>query len=91
MTNIKVSNIVNPNNYNKISNQFVINTNDAEIFQSYNSIICKITGNKVYLDANYWNYSRTTSRWRNVFLNESTQETKKKIKDGVYTLTDLNA
>lgn len=91
---MKVQNIES-NNGNKIANQFVI-TDDKqnEYFQSYNSMIVKkdYEGDqvKIYLDQKYWNYSNTTSKYRNIFLGENITETKKKIKSGEYILTDLN-
>ena len=45
----------------------------------------KIT--KKWLDK--WDYSVTTSKYRNIFLNENKKETEKKIKSGEYVLTDL--
>jgi hypothetical protein len=75
---------------NKIANQFIISDNGTQIFQSYNSIIAKIENGKVYLDSYYWDYSRTTGKYRNEFLGEGKAETEKKIKSGEYTLTNLN-
>jgi hypothetical protein len=76
---------------NKIANQFVIRTDEATYFQSYNSVICKWTkDNFIYLDETYWNWSRTTSKYRSLFLGESTEETKRKIAAGHYMLTNLN-
>ena len=91
---MKVENITS-NKGNKIANQFVI-TDDKqnEYFQSYNSMIVKKDYEsdqvKIYLDQKYWNYSNTTGKYRNIFLNETITETKKKIKSGEYILTDLN-
>ena len=84
---------------NKVANQFIIYTENGSVFQSYNSIIAKITDSKkddsyyasVELDKKYWNYSNTTGKYRNIFLNENITETKKKIKSGEYKLTDLNS
>jgi hypothetical protein len=45
---------------------------------------------KIYLDKKYWDYSVTTSKYRNIFLEESSKETAKKIEDGTYILTNLN-
>ncbi len=45
---------------------------------------------KIYLDVNYWDYSKTTSQYRNRFLNETTKETQAKIDSGKYLLVDLN-
>ena len=76
-------------------------------FQSYKSIIAKIpdlhnttafTKNdlnsdrfQIVLDKKYWNYSMTTSKYRNQFLNETTKETQSKINSGEYKLVDLNS
>ena len=88
-SNMQVSNMYS-NNGNKVANQFIITDGAVDYFQSYDSMIVKRTEDKVYLDEHYWNYSVTTSRYRNMFLNETTKETQKKIKDGVYILTNLN-
>ena len=88
-------------NGNKVANQFtVIDDIGNEYFKSYNSIIAKIPKTyflsngrqyqKIELDSKYWNFSNTTSKYRNKFLNETTKETKAKIKSGVYKLVDLN-
>ena len=45
---------------------------------------------KIELDQKYWNYSNTTGKYRNIFLNETIKDTKAKIKSGEYILTDLN-
>ena len=44
----------------------------------------------IYLDKHYWDYSRTTGKYRNEFLGEGIAETRKKIKSGEYRLVDLN-
>ena len=93
----KLSNIAKVENFKSIrsglpiANQFIITLqNGIEVFQSYNSIICVKANNETYLDQNRWNYSRTTSRYRNQFLNETTVETVKKIGFGNYAMVDLN-
>lgn len=83
------------------NNQFIItnkdeNNNEVEWLQSYDSIIVRRCENEevfsknVYLDQKYWDYSKTTSKYRNKFLDETTKETQAKIKSGEYILTDLN-
>ena len=60
-------------------------------FQSYNTIIAKLSrAGETILDKNYWDYSVTTGKYRNKFLNECIAETRKKIKQGLYKLADLN-
>jgi len=78
------------NKGNKIANQFIITDKNNRYFQSYNSIIVKETEKKTYLDSFYWDYSTTTGKYRNIFLGEKKSETEKKIKKGIYKLTNLN-
>lgn len=88
---MRVTNMLSPRTNNPVANQFIIrDDNGAEFFQSYNSIIVKKIGREVYLDEYYWNYSRTTSKYRNEFLRENTKETEAKIRAGEYVLTNLN-
>ena len=76
---------------NLVPNQFVIRTRNARIFQSYSSTIAKILNSgQVFLDVDYWDYSRTTGKYRNQFLNENMADTRKKINNGEYILKDLN-
>ena len=85
---------------NRVANQFIIEKNDngnkVRIFQSYESIIAKIIydewGGKaeIYLDEDTWDYSKTTGKYRNLFLGETKAVTQKNINKGNYILTDLN-
>lgn len=87
---MKVRNMTS-NNGNTIANQFILESDKGKTFQSYNSIIAFVPNNgKTQLDQKYWNYSKTTSKYRNQFLYETTKETEAKIKSGEYELTDLN-
>ena len=97
---MKITNLTSPQG-NQVPNQFEIKSDNARYFQSYDSIIVKIEDSFAndnplmrrritYLDSFYWNYSRTTSKYRNIFLGESKKETEKKIKEGIYILTNLN-
>jgi len=64
------------------------------VFQSYSTIIAKTyhtCGKRIVeLDKNNWDYSKTTSKYRNRFLGETKKETQRKIDSGIYILTDLN-
>ena len=74
-----------------VFNQFVITAkNGDKYFQSYNTTIAKIRKGKVYLDKQKWDCSRTTGKYRNMFLGEKIAETRKKIENGEYKLVDLN-
>ena len=93
---IKANNVISDRG-NPITNQIIITDTkkETETFQSYNSIIAvkgwtKDGKRKVTLDNYYWNYSRTTSKYRNAFLGENTDRTRQKIKEGIYKLANLN-
>jgi len=74
-----------------VKNQFILRTDKGTYFQSYDSIIVfEPREGKTQLDQNYWDYSVTTGKYRNQFLNETKKETEAKIKNGTYILTDLN-
>ncbi len=91
MRKIKVRQMTSPRTGNPIANHFKIYTDKGVYFQSYRSIIAfKPNNGKTQLDKKYWHYSRTTSKYRNEFLNEYTEETRQKIKEGEYKLTNLN-
>lgn len=99
---MKVENMMSSNG-NKVANQFVISewgelVNGTpyrkETFQSYDSVIAVKTilpdTTEVVLDPTFWDYSKTTGKYRNIFLGETKAETEKKIKSGVYKLSNLN-
>ena len=89
---MKVESMTSPQG-NKVANQFIIIDDDNnEYFQSYDSIIAKRDGDsyQIYLDEYYWDYSRTTGKYRNEFLNEGIVETRAKIESGEYKLSNLN-
>ena len=74
-----------------VANQFVIYTDEGTYFQSYESVIVFRDNNrKIILDSYYWDYSRTTSKYRNQFLDEGIADTRSKIESGEYKLADLN-
>ena len=84
---------------NPVANQFIITDReddyDIVVFQSYDSVIVRqhnrVDGSTgTLLDEHYWDYSVTTSRYRNQFLGETKAETQKKIDSGEYILTNLN-
>lgn len=100
----KVYSMISPKG-NPVANQFYIadvpagiytkegaNIPSGEMFQSYESIIAfkDMTG-QIWLDAKYWDYSRTTSKYRNQFLDgECKKVTQSKIDNGTYKLVHFN-
>lgn len=99
---MKVENMKSNRTGRATANQFIITDDRGTLyFQSYNSVIAivpvnsKFSPDKMYyepieLDEHYWQYSITTSKYRNQFLGETTKETQAKIDSGEYILTDLN-
>jgi hypothetical protein len=85
---ISVRQMEDPNG--PVKNQFIIYTDKGRVFQSYNTVIAARLDGKVLLDRNSWDYSRTTGRYRNRFLDENVEDTRRKIASGVYELAELN-
>lgn len=81
---MQVTHMINSNG-EPAKNQLIIHDEKTgeRFFQSYNSIIVKIHKGKVTLGKN-WNYSVTTSKYRNLFLGETTKETQAKLDSGEY-------
>ena len=87
----KVYQMTSKTSYNPVANQFIIETPKGDYFQSYRSIIAfKSNDGKLKLDSYYWDYSRTTSKYRNQFTGLDTKQTKKAIKNKEIILTNLN-
>lgn len=73
-----------------VKNQFIIYTDKGRVFQSYNTIIAARLDGVVLLDTHAWDYSRTTGKYRNLFLDEGIEDTRRKIANGTYKLVNLN-
>jgi hypothetical protein len=91
---IKVKNMVSRGSNEEVPNQFVINHDGVEWFQSYDKIIGKIEptwlDEKIYLDEEYWDYSRITSKYRNQWLGLTSGMIRKEIAAGRIKLINLN-
>jgi hypothetical protein len=77
---------------NPAINQYIISDNSKSVyFQSYDTIIALVDRyGRVTLDRCRWNFSHTTSHYRNQFLQENLSQTESKLKSGEYTLANLN-
>lgn len=59
---------------NVIANQFIIEDEGKICFQSYNSMIVTIDyKNQTIIVGDDWDYSRTTGKYRNLFMTEYTR------------------
>ena len=76
---------------NDSKDQVIVHDGDRRVFVSYGTPIAEIAGygGAVTLDKDYWDYSVTTGQYRNEFLGEGIADTRKKIKEGTYQLTNL--
>ena len=72
-------------NFVGAKNQFVVRDTDTgiEYFQSYDSKIVKRENGKITLGKD-WKASVTTSKYRSMYLEESTKETQAKLDSGEY-------
>lgn len=99
MKTISVENMQS-NRGNLVPNQFIITTKDSIYFQSYKTIIAQVSkkNQKIYLDSNFWDYSRTTSKYLYSFLgdfyryglNKKEIEKLSKEKDSIIKFKNLN-
>lgn len=71
-----------------IPNQFIIDGVNFVLFQSYRSPIALKYKGKTYLFKD-WDYSKTTGKYRNMFLKETKKETEEKLLNGEYIAVDF--
>lgn len=60
-----------------------------KVLYSYDTIICITKGGYIHRLSKYWNYSRTTGKHRNMFLNRTGKELEKYIKDNMTYCPDI--
>lgn len=88
---MKMENMFSNKSGRSVPNQLIIRDGGKRYFQSYDTIIALIDEiGCVILDKEAWKYSKTTIRYRNQFLGESSKEVESKVKSGKYILADLN-
>lgn len=58
----------------------------GNILKSYDKIIVVKKGGEIYLNADYYDFSTTTARHRNLFLDVDSKEFNKNLKEGFYIL-----
>ena len=87
MLKLKVENMTSSRG-REVPNQFIIYTDEGTYFQSYNSIIAFIPKEGKTEIGTDWDYSQTTGKYRNQFLNETKKETEQKLKNGTYILNE---
>ena len=88
---MKVSNMYS-NNGNQVPNQFIIDSGNKTVFQSYKTIVAVKENGKITLDSNALEYSNTTLKYLKHFLNtsDSKKQLQARIENGFYQVEDLN-
>lgn len=91
-----VSQLINDNG-NYAANQFVISTEKAKYFQSYQSVVCKLDGINIVLSSD-WDFSNTTRKHLYIFLRQngyynysSAADVRKAIKNGEIILKKVES
>ncbi len=83
---------------NVVPNQVIISDIEGKTFVSYGSKIVFLSRNngsdglplEIVVDETYWDYSRTTGKYRNEFMNMGVQEVRNHIKTGRIKVGNLN-
>ena len=83
---------------NVVPNQTILSDMTGRTFVSYGSKIVYQSNDRasdglpleIIVDENYWDYSRTTGKYRNEFMNMGTQDVRNYIKKGRIKLGNLN-
>ena len=71
-------------------NMFVAHRGNISVLKSYNKIIAIVLNGEIYLNSEYYNYSTTTSRHRNLFLGVSAKEFEQNCKKSLYNFISDN-
>lgn len=79
-----------PNSGKDIPNQVVNLFEEGKVFVSYSSIIAVVRyDDSPIILGNDWDYSPTTSKYRNIFLGNTKSDVIKWLKSGEYVLGDF--
>ncbi|MBR2999726.1 MAG: hypothetical protein IKF39_01905 [Oscillospiraceae bacterium] len=91
---MKVRNMESPRSGRAVANQYIITDGERVAFQSYESMIAEIDySGAVITIGEDWNYSNTTTKYRNAFFDEmyiyemnSTEKVRKALKAGAVSI-----
>ena len=67
-----------------VPNHFIIRDEYEEYFTSYDSVVVMKSANGIITLGPDWDYSKTTSKYRSLYLGESTKETRRKLDAKIY-------
>ena len=89
---MKTRSLCSPRSGKPVANQWVITTQNGEMFKSYETMIAiRSWDGQVMLDHD-WDYSATTLKYLKIFLDVSLSksEIQKRIDDGIFQIGNLN-
>lgn len=89
---MKTRSLCSPRSGKPVANQWVISTQNGEMFKSYKTMIAiRSWDGQVMLDHD-WDYSATTLKYLKIFLDVSLSksEIQKRIDDGIFQIGNLN-
>ena len=66
----------------------VVTIGDTQAFYSYNSLIAYTLPNEKIVLTNYWDYSRSTTKYLSHYLGKNKKEIRQAIADFTYILED---
>ena len=66
----------------------VVTIGDTQAFYSYNSLIAYTLPNEKIVLTNYWDYSRSTTKYLSQYLGKNKKEIRQAIADFTYILED---
>lgn len=84
-TRSKLPSIRSLDDYHK---HIVVTIGDLEAFYSYNSLIAYTLPNQKVVLTNYWDYSKTTTKYLSQYLGRNKKEIRQAIADFTYILED---
>lgn len=84
----KLGHFIHASQFDDKKNQIILQFQNGRMFQSYKSIIAVEVEDKTYF-GNDWDYSRTTSKYRNLFTGLDSTDTRKAIDNGEIILVDM--
>lgn len=83
--------MTSPSTGNEVANQIIVTVDGIDTFVSYGVNIAQRGDGKILLDADKWDYSRTTLKYLAQFLREDGKKAiQSRIDSGRYELVELN-
>ena len=76
--------------FNQVNNKNMYISNDGKVMLSYGKIIVIKHYDKIYLNYDFYDFSKTTAKHRNYYLDVNSKEFNKNMKNGCYIFLTNN-